>query len=88
MSLRILQVIDKLDIGGAEKITVMISKILSQNDIVSDVLTIVVPGVLSGSLHSEVNCINLARKSKWSIFSARSFMKIISSRVKNHDGNL
>ena len=79
MSLRILQVIDRLDIGGAEKIAVMISKILSQEDILSDILTIVVPGVLSESLHSNVNCINLSRKSKWSIFSARSFMKIISS---------
>ena len=76
MSLKILQIIDTLNVGGAEKITVMLANVLAQKGNKSGVVTLVEAGRLSGKLDKDVKFYNLERKSKWDISNAKVFFKI------------
>ena len=79
MPYKVLQVIDKLDVGGAEKITVLLANILVNKGHDISVLTITDTGELSGNLCPKVKQINLSRRSKWDISSAINFMKIANN---------
>jgi len=76
MSLKVLQIIDTLNVGGAEKITVMLANVLAQKGNISGVVTLVEAGRLSKKLDKDVKFYNLERKSKWDISSTKEFFKI------------
>lgn len=75
--MRILQVIDILNTGGAERVFVDMCNILNENDQDVSVLFLLDnKGELTGELN--VPFINLNRKNKWNIFTMYECSKIIS----------
>ena len=76
---RVLHVIDTLDIGGAEKITVLLLNLFSEKGHTTGLATILDSGRLSGKINKDVKHISLKRRSKWSIKTARIFMKLASN---------
>lgn len=65
--MRILQVIDQLNIGGAERVLVDLTNILHYQREKVEVLTLVRPGDLSKQLDQQIRVTNLARTNKFSI---------------------
>jgi glycosyltransferase involved in cell wall biosynthesis len=65
--MRILQVIDQLNVGGAERVLVDISNILHARGHSIEVLTLVQAGKLSAQLHTGIPIINLNRRTKLNI---------------------
>ncbi|HCZ36521.1 MAG TPA: hypothetical protein DHV26_11420 [Cytophagales bacterium] len=65
--MRILQVIDQLNVGGAERVLVDLSNILHARGHSIEVLTLVQSGKLSAQLHANIPTINLSRRTKFSI---------------------
>jgi len=78
MQYRILQVIDTLDIGGAEKVTLILANLLAQKGNDTGLLTIVDGGKLIQKINGKVKLFNLNRRSKWHINTALNFMRIVS----------
>tara|TARA_B100000315_G_C14543585_1_gene572125 strand:+ start:299 stop:1357 length:1059 start_codon:yes stop_codon:yes gene_type:complete len=78
MQYKVLHVIDRLDVGGAEKVTVMLTNLLAQRSHDIGLLTIVDSGRLIGNIDNHVKHINLNRRSKWHINTALNFMVIAS----------
>ena len=76
---RVLHVIDTLDIGGAEEITVLLLNLFSEKGHTTGLVTILDSGRLSEKINKDVKHISLKRKSKWSIKTARIFMKLASN---------
>jgi glycosyltransferase involved in cell wall biosynthesis len=77
--MKIGQVIDTLEIGGAEKIAVLLANLIAENGHESTLITLVNSGKLKEELSEEVNCINLKRTSKWSFSAARKFFTLIEN---------
>jgi glycosyltransferase involved in cell wall biosynthesis len=65
--MKVLQVIDKLNIGGAERVFVDMASILSDADLTVEVLLFDNTGKLTGELNSNIVVHNLDRKNKYSI---------------------
>ena len=79
MPYKVLQIIDKLDIGGAEKITVLLANLMAEKGHDSGLLTLIDAGKLIENLDNNVKHINLHRRSKWNINTAINFMQIASN---------
>lgn len=75
MLYKVLYVIDNLEVGGAEKITVMLSNLMVEEGHNTGLVTILYPGKLIGNINSKIKHFNLNRKSKWSIKYAKTFME-------------
>jgi len=65
--MKILQVIDKLDVGGAERVLVDLSNILDENNIDTTVLCLLKESLLDEKLNKNINKIYLNRSNKWSV---------------------
>lgn len=74
--MRILQVIDKLNIGGAERVCVDLTNILNSNNIDVDVLCLLDKADLDEELHPEIRVIYLRRSNKYSILKLISVFRI------------
>ena len=75
--MRVLQIIDTLDIGGAERVFVDISNLLHQKKIDISVLTFVDGGELKSSLYKGIPHVKFKRTHKLNIYSAYQLSKII-----------
>ena len=71
--MKILQVIDTLDIGGAERVLINITNLLYKNGMDVSVLTTVANGPLSKDLNSKIKIDTINRKNKYSILSMYHF---------------
>ena len=80
-SLKILQVIDRLDAGGAERVMVDLSNILHKNGHEVTTLAILSHGALGGALNPDIVKIDLNRKFKFSIYKLLK----ISELCKKHE---
>ena len=67
-NLKVVQVIDRLHIGGAERVLVTLSNLLYEHGHHVTVVTTVTPGPLAASLHKNIPLINLNRRRKWNLF--------------------
>lgn len=76
--MRILQVIDQLNIGGAERVLVDLSNILYGRGHEVDVLTLVRVGKLGGQLDSGIRVHNLGRMNKLSVIKLFQCNRICS----------
>lgn len=79
--MKILQVIDTLNVGGAEKVFVDICNILSENHVDVSALFIMNEGILGKNLIFSIPKFNLNRKQKWSI----SKMNECAAILKKYD---
>ena len=77
----VLQIIDRLSVGGAERILVNLSNLLSENGHQVTVVTLVEPGILQGELNPQIRCCSLNRKWKWNPVKMYRLVKI----AKQHD---
>src|SRR5690606_14702485 len=76
--MKILQVIDTLNIGGAERVFVDMCNILKENkEAVSVLILLENKGELSKDLNNDIPIINLNRKNKWNIFTMYKCSKIL-----------
>ncbi len=73
--LRIVQIIDRLNIGGAERILVILSNILNANGHIVKVITTVNPGPLVKQLNAGIKYKNLNRKWKWNPYTMYKLIK-------------
>lgn len=74
----VLQVIDKLNVGGAERVCVDISNLLIDKKINVAVLTITEKGELISSLNSKIKTYCLQRKSKFSLKTMKKMILILN----------
>jgi glycosyltransferase involved in cell wall biosynthesis len=79
--LRIAQIIDRLNIGGAERVLVTIANLLQEHGHEVKVVTTVSPGALAGKLNENIRQVNLGRKWKWNVITMRRLVK----EIKDHD---
>jgi len=79
--LRVVQIIDRLHIGGAERILVMLSNILRQHGHTVKVITTVSDGPLVNQLHKDIQHVNLGRKWKWNAVTMRRLV----NEIKDYD---
>lgn len=77
----VVQVIDQLNVGGAERILVNWANILKEKNHQPAVVTTVRPGALSKELKKEIEFFDLNRKWKWNPFAMHRLVKIL----KNYD---
>lgn len=75
--MKVLQVIDTLNVGGAERVCIDISNLLNQKNIDTTVLTISKKGKLATLLNPDIKVINLNRKSKYDLKAARKTASIL-----------
>ena len=78
---KVAQIIDRLHIGGAERVVVMLSNLLQQHGHTVKVITTVNPGPLAKQLHKEIKQVTLNRKWKWNPLTMRSLIR----EVKDYD---
>ena len=78
--LKVLQVIDTLNIGGAERVLVNLSNLLITHGIDISVVQITTPGPLSAELHPDVRQFSLNRKYR---LSPSAFIRLIRL-IHNH----
>jgi len=78
---KIVQIIDRLHVGGAERIVVMLSNLLQQHGHTVKVITTVSHGPLSKQLDKEIKQVNLDRKWKWNPVTMRRLIH----EVKDYD---
>lgn len=76
--MRILHVIDKLAVGGAERLFVSITKLLRDKDVEVDVLIFNTGGALEKELDKRIQVHNLNRKSKYNIATLYKANRICS----------
>lgn len=81
MNLKILQVIDTLDIGGAEKVFVEVCNILYEKRVDVSALFLLKTGKLGEELNNNIHVIELNRTNKWSL----STMNQCSKTLKEYD---
>src|SRR5690242_3659451 len=79
--LRVVQIIDRLHIGGAERILVMLSNILDKHGHSVKVITTVEGGPLVNQLHEDIQHLNLERKWKWNVVTMRRLV----NEIKDYD---
>ncbi len=77
--MKVLQIIDKLDVGGAERVFVNLSNLLFNEGIEVSVLTFHNSGLLQKSINKNINIIDFQRKSKISIQSSIKLAEIIKN---------
>ena len=71
--MKILHVIDVLDVGGAECVLVDLSNILYENGVNVSVCTIVKPGDMADKLNNGIEHYNIRRKTKFSLLKMYQF---------------
>ena len=76
--MKVLQVIDTLEVGGAERILVTMSNLLHQNNIDVSVLVLVKDGELSKDLNSEIPFIKLNRTKRFDRNKMKTLAQIMS----------
>lgn len=79
--LSIVQITDRLNIGGAERVLITISNILHDHGHKVKVITTVSTGPLVKQLHEGIERINLGRKWKWNVITMRRLV----NEIKNYD---
>lgn len=79
--LRIVQIIDRLHVGGAERVLVTLSNLLHEHGHAVKVITTVSPGPLVEELHQGIQHVNLNRKWKWNVVTMRRLIK----EIKDYD---
>jgi glycosyltransferase involved in cell wall biosynthesis len=79
--LKVVQIIDRLHIGGAERILVMLSNILHSHGHTVKVITTVSEGPLANQLNKGIEHINLGRKWKWNVITMRNLV----NEIKDYD---
>jgi glycosyltransferase involved in cell wall biosynthesis len=79
--LRVVQIIDRLHIGGAERVLVMLSNILHEHGHTVKVITTVSGGPLVNQLHQGIQHVNLERKWKWNVLTMRTLV----NEIKDYD---
>ncbi|MGI8950488.1 MAG: glycosyltransferase family 4 protein [Chitinophagaceae bacterium] len=72
----VVQIIDMLNVGGAERVLVTIANLLHEHGHKIAVITTVKPGILASQLHKEISLINLNRKWKWNFFKMYRLINI------------
>jgi len=77
--MKIIQVIDTLNVGGAEKVFVDMSNILFENQQEISVLLLLEGGVLKPELNSKIKLYELSRTNKWSIKKMKECSQILQS---------
>lgn len=77
--MKVLQVIDKLNVGGAEKVCIDISNLLLKKNINVAVLTILEKGELLSFLDSNIKTYCLQRKSKFNIKTMKKMILILNN---------
>src|SRR5438874_4568066 len=78
---KVVQIIDRLHIGGAERVVIMLSNLLQQHGHNVKVITTVNTGPLAKQLNKEIKQISLNRKWKWNPITMRRLI----SEVKEYD---
>lgn len=76
--MRVLQIIDKLDVGGAERVLVNMTNILFEKNVDVSVLCLLEESDLDGELHKDVQIYYLRRKNKFSLLKIIELYKILS----------
>jgi glycosyltransferase involved in cell wall biosynthesis len=79
--IKIAQIIDRLNVGGAERVLVILANIFAQNGHQVSVIQTVSAGKLSAQLHPSVNQICLHRKWKWNPLT----MLRLSREIRKND---
>jgi glycosyltransferase involved in cell wall biosynthesis len=79
--LKVVQIIDRLHIGGAERVVVMLSNILQEHGHTVKVITTVSGGPLVNQLNKDIQHLNLDRKWKWNVVTMRKFR----NEIKDYD---
>ena len=79
--LRVVQIIDRLNVGGAERVLVTIANILHEHGHKVKLITTVSPGPLKQKLDKNIEHIDLGRKWKWNIITMQRLVK----EIKNYD---
>lgn len=79
--MKILQIIDTLNVGGAERVFVDMCNILYENDINVAALFLLEQGVLGNNLNLKIPKIELKRFNKWSVFKMYKCSKVL----REHD---
>ena len=74
--MKVLHVIDKLNVGGAEKVLLMLTRLLAEKSTDAGVLIYNKGGVLESSLHRSVKVYQLNRKNKYNIATLHKANKI------------
>ena len=75
--MKVLQVIDSLDVGGAERVCIDISNLLHKNNINVSILTIIEKGRLSSFLDKKIDLFCLNRKSRVDINAIKKMVLIL-----------
>jgi glycosyltransferase involved in cell wall biosynthesis len=74
---KILQVIDKLAVGGAEKVLVNLSNLLNENNKDVTILCLLEPSVLESQINDSIPIIYLGRKNKYNPITFFKLIKIL-----------
>jgi glycosyltransferase involved in cell wall biosynthesis len=74
---KVAQIIDRLYIGGAERVVVMLSNLLHQHGHTVKVIMTINPGPLSKQLHKQITQVSLNRKWKWNPVTMRRLIEEI-----------
>ena len=77
--MKVLQVIDRLNVGGAERVCIDISNLLFKKNINVAVLTIVEKGELLSFIDSKIKTYCLKRKSKFNIKTMKKMILILNN---------
>src|SRR5690242_17112805 len=78
---KIVQIIDRLNTGGTERVVVMIANLLQQHGHTVKVITTVNAGPLAQQLNKEVQLVSLNRKWKWNPVTMRRLI----NEIKDYD---
>jgi glycosyltransferase involved in cell wall biosynthesis len=78
---KVAQIIDRLHIGGAERVAVTLSNLLQKHGHTVKVVTTVNSGPLARQLHKEIKQVSLNRKWKWN----PATMRRLINEVKDYD---
>ena len=77
--MKVLQIIDTLNVGGAERIFVTISNLLEKNKIFINSLFLLNEGVLKIQLNENIKTVELKRDNKWSLLKMYECSKVLKS---------
>lgn len=75
--LSVIQVIDQLEVGGAERVLINWANTLQQKGHVSAIVVTVQPGSLYKEIHANVRLFDLQRKSKWDLLAMKRLVGIL-----------
>ncbi len=76
--MRVIHVIDTLNIGGAERVSVMLANLLIDHGVNTSFLVFKKEGTLLNTLDSRLPLIDLNRKIKWNLLTVRKLSLILS----------